>query len=41
MVIAEDTGLDQSIETDTPLQIADGMVQVVTEEEQVWKKCKF
>ena len=36
MVIAEDAGLDQSIETDTPLQIADGMVQVVTaEEEQV------
>ena len=40
MVIAEDT-LEQSIESDTPLQIAtDGTVQVVSaEEEQVGTIC--
>ena len=42
MVIAENT-LEQSIESDTPLQIAtDGTVQVVsTEEEQVSTICQF
>ena len=42
MVIAEDT-LEQSIESDTPLQIAtDGPVQVVaTQEEQVGRKVDY